>query len=65
MTLTVSVWVRKAEDSGRGEPVRKKVCQGEPRGNWARNEQREEGMAVRVGPETIDEFRVKKNLLSR
>lgn len=62
MTLTVSVWVGKAEDSGRGEPVRKKyVRRGVAVGRlgW-KGAEKEKGWQLRVEPETIDKFRVRK-----
>lgn len=47
MTLTVSVWVGKAEDSGRGEPVRKKCVRGSRSGETGPERSREEeGMAI-------------------
>lgn len=61
MTLTVSVWVGKAEDSGRGEPVRKKCVGGAAAGRLGqKGAEKKRGWQLRVRPETIDEFRVRK-----
>ena len=50
MTLTVSVWVGKAEDFGRGEPVRKKCVGGSRRGETGLERSREgKGMAIEGG----------------
>lgn len=48
MTLTVSVWVRKAEDSGRGGLLEKCVRGSRSGETGARNEQKK-GMAVEGG----------------
>ena len=48
--MTVSVWVGKAEDSGRGEPVRKKCVGGSRSGKTGLERSREgEGMAIEGG----------------